>query len=119
MHLLTPTLLTLTTLLTTTTLAQLQPTFTNTTREYNLRTCLKPDQPSYKDRFDNLWLYGYHTGAGLDDATFSDTKTEYAAKGYLSRVMNTTVMENNYQAFNLGSAFPYQMGMWFPTSWVV
>lgn len=32
----------------------------NTSREYNIRTCLKPGQPG-KERFDNLWLEDYRT----------------------------------------------------------
>ncbi len=30
----------------------------NTSQEYNLKTCLKPNQPG-KQRFDNLYLYAY------------------------------------------------------------
>jgi hypothetical protein len=39
----------------------------NSTRQYRLKTDLEPGQ-SDKSRFANLYLEGYHTGAGLDDA---------------------------------------------------
>lgn len=42
----------------------------NNSREFLLRTQLKPGQPR-KTRFDGLYLETYHTGAGFNDAVFS------------------------------------------------
>lgn len=83
-------------------------TAVNTSQEYNLRTCLKPGQP-HKARFDNLWMYAYHTGAGMNDVTFAADLTNVSAKGYLSPV-NLTSSGNNFQEFNLGNDFPWTMG---------
>lgn len=41
----------------------------NNTREYQLKTKVKPGQPD-KARFANLWLSPYHTGAGTNDVVF-------------------------------------------------
>ena len=54
-------------------------------------------------------MVSYHTGAGLGDATFIEERTAAAAKGFLEQVNGTTIENNNYQAFNLGNAFPWQM----------
>lgn len=88
--------------------ASLAQVFTNHSQEYNLQTCLKPGQAG-KERFEGLWLVSYHTGAGLGDATFIEERTAAAAKGFLEQVNGTTIENNNYQAFNLGNAFPWQM----------
>ena len=74
-------------------------TVANTTQEYNLRTCLKPGQDD-KSRFDNLWLVAYHTGAGLNDATFNADRERYAIKGFLNETS---------QEFDLGNDFPYSL----------
>ncbi|KAI7168634.1 hypothetical protein KC316_g4977 [Hortaea werneckii] len=64
--------------------AGLAQVFTNQSQEYNLQTCLKPGQAG-KERFEGLWI--------------------------LEQVNGTTIENNNYQAFNLGNAFPWQMIM--------
>ena len=48
----------------------------NTTQEYRLKTDLKPGQIG-KQRFANQYIQAYHTGAGLDDATFTVHPTQY------------------------------------------
>ena len=54
----------------------------NTTQEYHLKTVLKPNQ-SGKERYNNLWLEAYHTGAGLDDAVMVKNP-KAAIKGFLN-----------------------------------
>jgi len=82
----------------------------NTTREFAVRTCLKSGQPG-KQRFDNLWLYSYHTGAGLGDATFDAQRTSDAAKGFLSttNVTSASGMKFYNLAFDLGNSFAWEM----------
>lgn len=58
-------------------------------RPFYLHTQLKPDQPG-KDRFDNLWLYAYHTGAGLNDAMLSGNKTHAIAGSLTASNITTT-----------------------------
>ncbi|KAK4544399.1 hypothetical protein LTR36_004290 [Oleoguttula mirabilis] len=97
--------------------ASAQFTGLNTSREYNIRTCLKPGQPG-KARFDNLWLDDYHTGAGLSDAVFFPTRTNVTAAGYLYPTNQTSAAGQKYyyQAFNLGNPFPWQLVMAFNTN---
>ncbi|KAK5127302.1 hypothetical protein LTR08_004440 [Meristemomyces frigidus] len=85
-------LLTLSTLLTTT---LTQHTNLNTSQEYNLRTCLKPNQPG-KDRFENLWLSTYHIGAGQSDAVFLPNRNNNTTAGFLSP-SNTTADVKAYR----------------------
>ncbi|KAK0305728.1 hypothetical protein LTR91_009714 [Friedmanniomyces endolithicus] len=83
----------------------------NTSQEYNLKTCLKPDQPG-KQRFDNLYLYTYHTGAGENDVVFDAALTNSSAKGFLTPVTNSTAPNNNFQQFDLGTQpYPWTMIM--------
>lgn len=93
---------------TTTSTAPTPSTVANTTREYNLKTCLKPGQPD-KSRFDNLWLYAYHTGAGLNDAVLDPNRTEYAIKGFLNASLGSG--SGDQQIFDLGNPFPYALDM--------
>lgn len=58
-------------------------------------------------RFDNLYVESYHTGAGLSDATLSNS-TEYAAKGFL----NGTEWQ-----FDLGNEFPWGLTMYGDTNY--
>ena len=48
----------------------------NTTCEYHLKTKLKDGQHG-KDSYDGLYLSAYHTGAGLNDATFVKHEVSY------------------------------------------
>ena len=54
----------------------------NSTREFKLKTNLKPNQAG-KGRFKNLYLESYHTGAGLDDAVLISTPRN-PIKGFLN-----------------------------------
>ncbi|KAG9838235.1 hypothetical protein KCU98_g9301, partial [Aureobasidium melanogenum] len=81
----------------------------NTTREYELRTQLKPGQDS-KERFDNLWLVASHTGAGLNDAVLYANRS-YAIKGF-ENATNITQSDGQpffNQLFDLGGNFPYDL----------
>ncbi len=49
---------------------------------YRLKTDLKPGQPG-KERFSDLYLEAYHTGAGLDDAVMVPNATA-GIVGYLN-----------------------------------
>lgn len=83
----------------------------NTSQEYRLKTAVKPNQPK-KTRFNNLWLQGYHTGAGLNDVTFT-TQEKGANKGFLEKT-NVTGKDDRpfYSAlFDLGSDFSYDLVM--------
>ncbi|KAK3063314.1 hypothetical protein LTS18_001391 [Coniosporium uncinatum] len=63
---------------------------------YRLRTCVKD---AAKQQFNNLYLWAYHTGAGLNDAVFTNNASAtYIAKGF---------MNDTHQEFNLGNPFPY------------
>lgn len=93
--------------LTTTGLAALQ----NTTREFNLKTVLKPNQ-SGKTRYANLYLEGYHTGAGLSDAVLV-SNPENPLKAYLNPMNGT-----NYSdvLFDVGTDYPYFLDMQINTN---
>ena len=98
----------------TTVLAQHTPL--NTSREYNLRTSLKPTNDN-KSRFDNLWLSSYHIGPYQSDAVFtSDRTSETVVVGFLSPVFNDPTMEDPNagwswsQAFNSGNEAAWQLG---------
>jgi len=81
----------------------------NTSTEYHLKTCLKPNQPG-KERFENLWLQGYHTGAGENDATFTSNRSAPLVAGYLSATNVTFNGQKFYQqGVDLGTQFPWQM----------
>ena len=82
----------------------------NTTREFHLKTTLKPNQAG-KERFANLYLEAYHTGAGLNDAVMVP-KEGAAIKGFLNGT-NGLVKGTKYQnmVFDLGNTFPYTMVM--------
>lgn len=54
----------------------------NTTQEYRLKTDLKPGQRG-KQRFNNLYIEAYHTGAGLSDAVMVKNATQYIV-GFLN-----------------------------------
>ena len=66
----------------------------NTTQEYRLRTSIKAHQRG-KAHFNDLWLQAYHTGAGLDDATFTTNATA-GSKGFLNATSSA-------QEFDLGT----------------
>ncbi|EME78756.1 uncharacterized protein MYCFIDRAFT_89396 [Pseudocercospora fijiensis CIRAD86] len=87
-------------------LAGLATAALNTTREYQLKTCLKSGQ-SGKSRYDNLWLSSYHTGAGLNDVVFDETRAA-ASKGFLNAT-NVTSGDRTYynQLFDLGTTFAW------------
>lgn len=55
----------------------------NSTREFKLRTKVKPNQPDYKDAFNDLWVVAYHTGAAENDAVLYKNDT-FAATGFLN-----------------------------------
>jgi len=82
-----------------------------TNREFALRTVVKPNQPG-KERFADLYLTGYHTDAGLNDAVFvSDPTTP--VKGFL----NGTVGKSYHKmVVDLGSDFPYFLNMQINTN---
>ena len=84
----------------------------NTTREYNLRSYLKPNQPG-KERYDNLWLSTYHIGAGQSDVVFVSKQANTTAVGFLSPSnVTTTGSDVSYsQAFDLGNTFAWQFGI--------
>jgi len=63
---------------------------------------LKPNEfyiktSSKVKEFDSLWLFSYHTGAGLGDAAFNKS-SQYKEKAYFSGTNLT---------FNLGTTFPW------------
>ncbi|CZT17457.1 uncharacterized protein RCC_03291 [Ramularia collo-cygni] len=72
-------------------------------QEYYLKTHVK----SGYNRFDNLYLEAYHTGAGLNDATFNKT-TSTAAKGYLANPVYGHSSATYNQQFDL-FGYGYQL----------
>ena len=99
--------ITLLILFTTTVFGQLN----TTNREFALKTVVKPDQPG-KERFAELYLTGYHTGAGLNDAVFiSDPTTP--VKGFLN---GTAGQSYHKMVVDLGSDFPYFLNMQINTN---
>lgn len=82
--------------------------FANNSQQFYLRTDLKVKDPA-KAHFDDLWMYSYHTGAGLSDVTFSKNKTQYAVKGWV----NYTNGETGQLTFALGNSFPWTMSAEF------
>lgn len=81
---------------------------TNNTREYYLRTALKPGQTG-KERFDNLYPNSYHTGAGLGDAVLYNKSAVHPGRGYT--VPTNLTLSNGKasleQRFDLGNEFPW------------
>jgi len=66
-----------------------------TGREFYLRTVVTNGSAA----FNNLYVAGYHTGAGLNDAVLAPKDNSYRlAKGF---------MNGTHQEFDLGSDFPY------------
>ncbi|KAL2351607.1 hypothetical protein BJ546DRAFT_851931 [Cryomyces antarcticus] len=94
----------------TSTAAASTPTHTplNTTRSYYLKTQLSPrDQGRSRAHLDHLYLYSYHTGAGLNDVALNASKT-HASKGFL----NVTATE-----FDLGNTWPYGMALGYAATY--
>lgn len=81
----------------------------STPKKYHLKTSLKPGQ-SDKARFDELWLYAYHTAAGFNAVTFSKSLTSSAAEVYLQPVPNTTSTEDNYLRADLEGSTEWGTG---------
>ncbi|KAF2723839.1 hypothetical protein K431DRAFT_282532 [Polychaeton citri CBS 116435] len=81
----------------------------NTSRSYLLHTSLKPHQPK-KSRFNDLYLYSYHTGAGLGDAVLTPNST-VASKGFLNGTNITSPTGKKFynQEFDLGGDFPWAL----------
>lgn len=78
----------------------------NTTQQYRLKSELKPGQRS-KRLFENLYLYSYHTGAGLGDATFARNGS-VGITGFLNATNTSTAdAPSNIQEFDLGTEFPW------------
>jgi len=75
--------------------------YSNNTQEFYLKSCLT--NGSTDATKEGLYLAGYHTGAGLSDATFLDDTAD-AAKGFL----NETYLE-----FDFGQDGEYPWGFSF------
>ncbi|KAK5020265.1 hypothetical protein LTR60_000672 [Cryomyces antarcticus] len=112
----------------TSTAAASTPTHTplNTTRSYYLKTQLSPrDQGRSRAHLDHLYLYSYHTGAGLNDVALNASKT-HASKGFLNVTatvrFNYTTNANEtvpvtYQEFDLGNTWPYGMALGYAATY--
>jgi hypothetical protein len=90
-------------------------TFTTpTSTDYLLKTRLVnrtdtsfPVTDYSKARFSGLYLWAYHTGAGLNDAVVSGNKS-FAITGFLNVTDTTGGKTEGYQQFNLtGTTFPW------------
>lgn len=83
-----------------------QGSVTNTTREYRLRSQIKPHQRG-KNAYNNLYIYGYHTGAGLDDAALS-SNISIAETSFLNATATSTpTAPDNHEIFDLGTQYPF------------
>jgi hypothetical protein len=70
---------------------------------YRLKTEVKPHQRG-KGSYNNLYLTTYHTGAGLNDATFVKNSSN-AAVGYLNETNTSTDKAPDHaQLFELSSS---------------
>ncbi|KAF2227513.1 hypothetical protein BDZ85DRAFT_315086 [Elsinoe ampelina] len=82
----------------------------NTTRSFKLVTQVKANQLKNKNKkqFDGLYLSGYHSGAGMNDAVLLKGK-----KSGINGFFNSTTFERPngqpyyYLEFDLGNEFPY------------
>ena len=93
------------TLLALSTLTSTALAVTNTTREYRLRSQVKPHQRG-KGSFNGLYLVAYHTGAGLDDATFT-SNISLAETSFLNATNTSTpAAPDNNEIFDLGE-YPF------------
>ncbi|MCJ1310812.1 hypothetical protein MMC25_004479 [Agyrium rufum] len=75
--------------------ASVVPSFTPTGREYYLKSV---DYPGNTTDKANLYLQGYHTGAGFNDVVLVPESVGSLAKFFLN---------NTHQEADLGSAFPW------------
>ncbi len=87
--------------LTTTVFAALK----NTTQEFHIKTTLIPGK-SDKEKFDNLWIEGYHSGAGFNDAVFVPSLPK-DVKAFLNGTKGTGLYHN--LVFDLGTTFPWYL----------
>ncbi|KAF3932512.1 hypothetical protein ABW20_dc0100333 [Dactylellina cionopaga] len=80
----------------------------NTTREFHLKTKLL--NPTHeRAKFNNLYLYSYHTGAGLSDGCF-DTKPIPNGNGiaFYNKTATTVI-------FQLSDDFPWGLSLTYDT----
>ncbi|GIZ41279.1 hypothetical protein CKM354_000459000 [Cercospora kikuchii] len=73
---------------------------------YQIKTELQPSSAN-KTSYNNLWLYPFHTGAGLSDATFRETQGG-ASKAFFSP---TNVTGRDNLLFDFGSTFTFGLKM--------
>jgi len=81
----------------------------STPKKYHLKTAVKPGQ-SGKARFNDLWLYAYHTAAGFNAVTFDKDLTSSAAEVYLQAGSNATSTEDNYLRADLEGSTEWGTG---------
>lgn len=84
-----------------------QATITPPDRFY-LQTKVVGDQQSCGTDKDGLWVWSYHTGAGLSDAVLSSNKS-YAVESYQNGTEILFVFPNEPDAWPLNNEYgPYQ-----------
>jgi hypothetical protein len=59
-----------------------------------------------KAKYSNLYLWAYHTGAGLNDAVVSSNRS-LAITGFLNVTDTTAGKTEGFQEFNLSTPFPW------------
>jgi len=78
---------------------------------YYLRTCVVPGQDESKSKYESLYIWSYHTGAGLGDAVASASRERFADPAFLN---------SSYQLWDLGNPFPWYLRLDAPapyTAW--
>ena len=76
--------------------------------KYKLQTKVVGKHKDCGSDKDGLWLYSYHTGAGLGDAALSSNKT-WGWEGYLNKTSTEQVFETNIGPWPLAVTYgPYQ-----------
>ncbi|KAF3936506.1 hypothetical protein ABW19_dt0200266 [Dactylella cylindrospora] len=81
----------------------------NTTREFHLKTrLLKPRYGRYK--FNNLYVYSYHTGAGQSDAALGPTKLSNRNGVAFYNASSPTSKTGNI-IFQLSADFPWGLSL--------
>ncbi|KAF4554372.1 Hypothetical protein D9617_4g001250 [Elsinoe fawcettii] len=83
----------------------------NTSQSFKLVTKVKANQAQSSDQLNGLYLSGYHSGAGLNDAVFLEG-SDNGIEGFF----NTTTYGDPYYylEFDLGNEFPYAAQISYP-----
>ncbi|KAF2435138.1 hypothetical protein EJ08DRAFT_693029 [Tothia fuscella] len=77
------------------------------TKYYYFKTAIEAGQAAFKDKYDDLYLYSYHTGAGQGDAALSSGTPFSGHKGWF----NTTGGNLNWFQPTANNSFYFGFGL--------